>query len=214
MKEKLLKHLKVIVYILLPLVGGGWLGAACSKNDATTDEHANWKERNDVFFASLEDSLARGIGTWRKLPSYSKTPKSNTDYVYVKVIPTGQETGQTTSPSYNDSVRLSYEGRLMPTAIPLTGKGFADGAVFDTTIFGSYNPLTNATVKFKVSALVNGLSTALLYMHRGDTWLVYIPYTLGYNDKADNTKIPAYSTLIFQVTLHDFATEGNKLPKM
>jgi FKBP-type peptidyl-prolyl cis-trans isomerase len=37
---------------------------------------------------------------------------------------------------------------------------------------------------------------------------------LGYNDKADNTKIPAYSTLIFQVTLHDFATEGNKLPKM
>lgn len=214
MKERILKHLKAIVYILLPFVGGGWLGAACSQNDATIDVHANWQERNDAFFASLEDSLTRGTGTWKKIKSFSKTTDKNTDYVYVQVIPTGQETGQTTSPTFNDSVRLSYEGRLMPTAIPLNGKGFTDGAVFDTTIYGSYNPQTNATVSFKVSTLVNGLTSALLYMHRGDTWLVYIPYALGYNDKADNTKIPAYSTLIFKVTLYDFAAEGNKLPKM
>lgn len=187
---------------------------ACSENDATTDVYANWKERNDAFFASLEDSLAWGTGTWKKFKSYSKTPTSNTDYIYVQVIPTGQETGETASPSYNDSVRVSYEGRLMPTAIPLNGKGYYDGTVFDTTVYGDYDPKTNATVNFQVSTLVNGFTTALLYMHRGDTWLVYIPYALGYKDRTDNALIPAYSTLIFKVTLYDFAAEGIQLPKM
>jgi FKBP-type peptidyl-prolyl cis-trans isomerase FklB len=209
MKEKLLKHLKVIVYILLPFMGGGWLGAACSKNDATTDVHANWKERNDVFFASLEDSLTRGIGTWRKLPSYSKTPKSNTDYVYVKVIPTGFETTDTVRPLFNDSVRVSYQGRIISTEVANS----SDGKIFDGTVYGDYNVKTNATARFKVSGTVLGFTTALLHMHRGDTWRVYIPYALGYG-AASQTGLPAYSTLIFDMTLYAIAPEGTALPNI
>jgi FKBP-type peptidyl-prolyl cis-trans isomerase FklB len=69
-------------------------------------------------------------------------------------------------------------------------------------------------VRFKVSGLVNGFATAMLHMHRGETWLVYIPYSLGYGSSVSNSLIPAYSTLIFKVTLHEFAREGKALPKV
>ena len=37
-------------------------------------------------------------------------------------------------------------------------------------------------------------------MRAGDRWMIYIPYQLGYGAK-NNNKIPAYSTLVFDVTL-------------
>jgi peptidyl-prolyl cis-trans isomerase len=37
-------------------------------------------------------------------------------------------------------------------------------------------------------------------MKAGDRWLIYIPYQLGYGPKGNNG-IPAYSTLVFDVTL-------------
>ena len=48
-------------------------------------------------------------------------------------------------------------------------------------------------------------------MHRGDHWLVYIPYALAYGSTKSET-IPAYSTLIFNLTLIDFAPIGQSLP--
>ena len=51
--------------------------------------------------------------------------------------------------------------------------------------------------------LIMGFSTALQYMHKGDTWRVIIPYQLGYG-AAVKDDIPAYSTLIFEIHLVDF----------
>jgi len=214
MKRKTLKQLKAIIYVLLLTLGGGWVGVSCSEDKGTTNVYENWQARNDAFVASLEDSLNHGVGTWKKFKGYSKNPQTGGDYIYVQVVPTGNESGQTTSPTYNDSVRVSYEGRLMPTAIPLNGKGYYDGSIFDTTVYGNYDPKTNATARFKVSGLVNGFATALMHMHRGDTWIVYIPYSLGYGGAEDKTLIPPYSTLIYKMTLYDFAVEGATLPKM
>ncbi len=189
---------------------------SCGKDEIATDTtYENWQERNDAFFASLEDSLSRGVGTWMKFRSYSRNPESgnNAECIYAKVLSSGK-TAETESPMYNDSVRVSYQGRLMPTKQPLNGTSFEDGLVFDGTIYGTYDVKTNATARFKVSGLVNGFATALLHMHRGDTWLIYIPYGLGYGSSSSNTSIPAYSTLIFKVTLHEFAREGKTLPKI
>jgi FKBP-type peptidyl-prolyl cis-trans isomerase len=47
-------------------------------------------------------------------------------------------------------------------------------------------------------------------MHRFDTWRIYIPYTLGYGS-ATSGSIRGYSTLIFDVTLYDFAEEGHAM---
>lgn len=195
---------KVLPFYLLTFL----LFTNCKKDDAA-EGYADWQNRNDAFFASLEDSLLRGQGTWMKFQSYSKDNK----FIYAKVVPTGLETNQTDSPMYNDSVLVSYEGRLMPTAVPLTGKGFYDGQIFDTTIYRSYDIRTNAMAHMKVAGTVNGFATALMHMHRGDTWLVYIPYSLGYGASESQTSIPAYSTLIFMITLYDFVAEGNSLPK-
>ena len=215
MKQKIITQLKTIVYILLPLIGGGWVGVSCSEENNEVNEYENWQQRNDAFFASLEDSLTNCSGTWVKIKSYSKTPEGgkNTEYIYVKKLEDHKAT-ETESPLYNDSVRVSYQGRLMPTKQPLNGTGFEDGKVFDSTVYGKYNVKTNATTRFKGSSLVSGFITALLNMRRGDTWLVYIPYDLAYGSSASGSNIPAYSTLIFKMTLYDFAAEGKALADM
>ena len=64
--------------------------------------------------------------------------------------------------------------------------------------------------KGKPTSLVDGFTTALMSMHRGDHWTVYIPYQLGYGEKSSGV-VPAYSTLIFDLRLNDFSHPGVKL---
>ncbi len=185
---------------------------ACSEEDDTVNDYENWEHRNAAFFATLEDSLKNDANSWMKFKSYSKNPAdsvgTNYDYIYVRVVKTGYEqTTDTESPMFNDSVAISYEGRLMPSDKE------PEGYLFDSSVYGSYNLKTNAIRKFIVSGMVDGFTTALLRMHRFDTWRVYIPYTLGYGT-VDNGTIPAYSTLIFTITLYEFAAEGTVVPKV
>ena len=50
--------------------------------------------------------------------------------------------------------------------------------------------------------VVDGLATALQHMHVGDRWLIYIPYQLGFGLRnVPEWGVPAYSTLVFDVTL-------------
>ena len=48
-------------------------------------------------------------------------------------------------------------------------------------------------------------------MHIGDRWKVYIPYQLAYG-KTNNGTIPAYSTLVFDVTLVSYYRAGVDVP--
>ena len=60
-------------------------------------------------------------------------------------------------------------------------------------------------------------------MHKGDRWTVYIPYALGHgtsnftprdnNDKVIGLTVPAFSTLIYDLTLVDYVHAGETLPK-
>ena len=172
---------------------------SCSESeDEEADEYANWQQRNEAFFATLEDSLAQASAQWKKLKSYSKDESvqgKNTDYVYAKVIESG--TGDE-SPKFTDSVRVSYQGRLIPS------RTYPAGRVFDGTAYGLYDSKTNASVKYLASSLIVGWTTALQYMHRGDHWRLYIPYELGYGTSGStngSVTIPGYSTLIFDVEL-------------
>ena len=78
---------------------------------------------------------------------------------------------------------------------------------------GDYNDLTNATRKMVMvtsgsEALIPGWITALLHMHRGDYWRIYIPSTMAYGDN-DKDDIPGHSVLIFDLTLVDFSPAGH-----
>ena len=203
----ILKQLTTLIYILLPLAGGGWVGVSCSESTSDDDEYANWQQRNEQFLAAVaSDSLAKP--GWQRIKNYSLNPDTEgtvSDYVYVKVIEVGDASE---CPAFTDSVRVAYQGRLIPSA------SYPEGKVFDGTVFGTYSNKTNANTKFLLSSssMISGFSTALQHMHRGDHWRVYIPTELAYGETGSGTTIPAYSLLIFEMTLIDFSPAGEAMP--
>lgn len=69
-----------------------------------------------------------------------------------------------------------------------------DGYVFD-------NSFTRSVPEaFRVNELIHGFQQALLNMHIGDRWEVYIPYSEAYGIR-NSGPIPGYSTLIFEILL-------------
>jgi FKBP-type peptidyl-prolyl cis-trans isomerase FklB len=183
---------------------------SCSEEEAESYEFENWKERNDAFFASLADSLEANPTQWERILSYSlNTDREHASdcYIYVKKLVNGEGTE---SPAYTDSVRAAYRGRLIPSAT------YPEGYVFDETAYGAFSTSTAYSLKSLVSNYVDGYSTALQHMHKGDTWRVYIPYNLGYGDKditgVSSLSVPAYSVIIFDVALIDFCHAGETMP--
>ena len=178
--------------------------ASCSESSDEEEEYANWQERNEKYFATLEDSLNRDAANWLKIKKYSldtSVTGKPSDYIYAKVIERGQEPG---SPLFTDSVRVSYQGRLLPSA------SYPSGYVFDGNVYGKYSSKTNSTTKFVVSGLTDGFATAVQHMHRGDYWRIYVPSDLGYGAYG-TTGIPGYSVLVFDLTLIDFSSPGTSM---
>ena len=106
-------------------------------------------------------------------------------------------------------------GRLIPSTT------YTSGLIFDKSWSSNqFNAATSRPVhsyigltydaEGKPTSLVDGFTTALMSMHRGDHWTVYIPYQLGYGEKSSGV-VPAYSTLIFDLRLNDFSHPGVKL---
>ena len=106
----------------------------------------------------------------------------------IKVLESGilmrqlAEGSGTECPKLNSIVFVNYTGRLI------------DGTVFYTTD-GQDLP-----AYFRVRDLIVGWQAALLRMHVGDKYEIFIPAKYGYGSmKLDD--IPAYSTLCFELEL-------------
>ena len=180
---------------------------ACGEETEDEGEFANWQQRNEVFFASLSDSLNRNPSQWVRYKCYSldETVEGDaSDYIYAKVIHSGTETD---SPMFTDSIRVSYQGRLIPSAT------YPQGYPFDGTVNGTYSDKTNSTARLLLSQMIDGYVTALLHMHRGDYWRVYIPSALAYGDTGNGGTIPGHSVVVFDVTLIDFSPVGEVMPR-
>lgn len=54
---------------------------------------------------------------------------------------------------------------------------------------------------FRVNQLINGFQIALVNMHIGDHWIVYIPSEMGYGNMGAGKDIPGHSTLVFEIEL-------------
>jgi FKBP-type peptidyl-prolyl cis-trans isomerase FklB len=194
---------RVVTYfvVIATLVVSG-----CSESSSEEDEYANWQERNELYLAAVANDSLKKPG-WLRMKCFSldeNTEGAVSDYVYAKVIASGDETSE--RPAYTDSVRVSYQGRLIPTA------SYPEGKVFDGTVYGTYNDKTNSSTKFRVAGLTAGFSTALQHMHRGDHWRIYVPAALGYGESGSGTAIPGHSVIIFELTLIDFSPAGQALP--
>lgn len=93
------------------------------------------------------------------------------------------ETGcGTSSPLSNSVVTCHYKGSLV------------DGRVFDNSFE------RGCPEAFRCRDLIPGFTAALLHMHVGDRWEVYIPSDQGYGSR-NSGPIPGGSTLIFEIQL-------------
>lgn len=94
--------------------------------------------------------------------------------------------GSGPTPRPHDTVEVNYRGRLI------------DGTEFDS----SYRDGQSTPVKFSLNAVIKGWTEGVGLMKKGGKHELYIPADLAYGDRA-NPKIPAGSTLIFEVELLD-----------
>ncbi|MCR5132258.1 MAG: FKBP-type peptidyl-prolyl cis-trans isomerase [Prevotella sp.] len=200
---------------------------SCSEEDDSVEEFPNWQEANENYFNNLftevQKRISAGDTSWRLIrqwslqDSLSLGPES---YVIAHVL----ESGSGRQPLYSDTVFVHYQGRLLPST------SYPTGYVFEQTWYNSYDPTTMRPQKMGVSQTVSytyssstgtysastssnidGFTTALMDMHVGDRWEIYIPYALGYGTTANNS-IPAYSTLIFDLTLSACYRAGESVP--
>lgn len=86
-------------------------------------------------------------------------------------------------PSPRSIVTCHYKGSLI------------SGKVFDS----SY--ARKCPEAFRLNELISGFQIALVNMHIGDHWIVYIPSDMGYGDRGAGRDIPGHSTLIFEIEL-------------
>ena len=222
------KNIKTLIGIFC--LGGMMLSAglftSCTENDDTVEEYANWQSKNETYWDNLytttQQKIKGGAPTWKIILNYTFQNQKQTtgsaltyrpeNYIIAHVEQAG--TG-TTSPLYSDSVSMHYMGRLIPSTT------YTSGLIFDKSWSSNqFNAATSRPVhsyigltydaKGKPTSLVDGFTTALMSMHRGDHWTVYIPYQLGYGEKSSGV-VPAYSTLIFDLRLNDFSHPGVKL---
>lgn len=100
--------------------------------------------------------------------------------VLYEVISTGDSDRQ---PSPRSIVTCHYKGSLI------------NGKVFDN----SYE--RKCPEAFRVNELVAGFQIALVNMHVGDHWRVFIPSDMGYGPRGAGRDIPGHSTLVFEIEL-------------
>lgn len=205
-----LKNLKYLFFLLMTV----FVLSSCSETDEDESkvEFVNWQERNDKAFADTlayarQQGEANGWYVFRNWSLDNQTPNKDTngneanlkynddDYIVVHVLDKGEGME---SPLYTDSIQISYRGRLLPST------SYADGYVFDQTFEGAYSSRTAKPTKTTVNyGWIDGYTTALLKMHVGDRWMVFIPQNLGYGT-TDNNGIPAYSLLRFELVLNGY----------
>lgn len=203
MKERHIIGLLALIMAVLSL-------ASCSEEDNTVVEYPDWQATNEQYydnlFATARQKEASGDKSWRTYMLWSldsATATHSYDHIVVHVL---SESGETVSPYISDTVRVHYKGSLLPSAT------YKTGYVFDQSYKGdSFNAATAVPVKFGVSEMVSGFTTALLHMHLGDRWEVYIPYQLAYGEDGQGA-IPGYSMLKFEIDLVGIYRSGSTIP--
>ena len=177
--------------------------ASCGKDDAQEAEEfpeGTWRPANEAY---VEAAFSKASKENILLSIYHSPiePVTPINSVIIEKLETGSGT---ICPIQTDTVRVFYEGRLIPSP------SHKDGMVFDST---GFDENINIPTKFALGYgnVIEGFSTAIQNMHVGDKWRVTIPYQLAYGENSAG-KVPAYSTLIFTVKLMGISHVGEKAP--
>ncbi|MBO4314975.1 MAG: FKBP-type peptidyl-prolyl cis-trans isomerase [Prevotella sp.] len=189
--------------------------SSCKESDDSVDEFANWQETNENYFNNLysqvTQKIAAGDTDWMILRKWSLEESIATrpeNHIIVHVLEKGSGSG---CPMFTDSVRVHYSGKLLPSA------SFPSGYTFDKSYYDTFDPATSRPSTMCCSNLTDGFATAVMNMHIGDMWEIYVPHQLAYGktgttNSSGTQEIPGYSTLIFNVTLVSYYRTGATPP--
>ena len=177
--------------------------SSCSDDDSEeVSDFDNWVEQNDAVTSQWASS-----NIYQKIKSYTKDQDAagkNSDYIYVRVVESGSGTER---PIFNDTIRVAYRLRYIPT------KSYPDGYLVGETYMGDFSWRTISVSNLALSnSLIDGFSTAVMNMHAGDRWIVNIPYPLAYGNPSINDGILDGSNLIYDLALVDFWHPGETRP--
>ncbi len=188
------------LFYLLPFLATPLTLGSCQENEEE-GEYDNWQARNQHYVDSIARLADNGTDGWTKMVGYTlvdsveRLNPNNNHYVYIQKLENG--TG-TEYPLFNDSIRLHYLGRLIPTAS--YPQGYIFGKSYSTYTFNEETDVPKLMAA--ANNMLTGFATAVMNMVEGDRWKVVIPYYLGYNPKVNpSSKVPDYSTLIFDIKL-------------
>ncbi len=211
-----------------------WIFAAalgltsCDEDLGEVDVYANWQMRNDEAFRHKMNEAKAAIAqakanhgdnwqehcAWRLFQNYrlpSGATATATDSICVEILEAGKGSG---CPMSTDSVRVNYLGRLISTdttqPVGTIGEAFDYSGMSDKEE-DVFSPDFSVPTGLLVNNTVYGFATALQKMHIGDRWRVYIPYQMAYGSGSTKA-IPAYSMLIFDIQLKQYARAGHQLP--
>lgn len=112
--------------------------------------------------------------------------KTSTGLRYI-VLKEGDRSGPV--PEAGMRAKVLYKGMLL------------DGTVFDE----SQDPENAFSPRIGREELIPAWDQALLRMHKGEKWLLIVPYELGYGTRGNPPKIPRRATLVFEMELLDFS---------
>jgi FKBP-type peptidyl-prolyl cis-trans isomerase len=111
--------------------------------------------------------------------------RTSTSLRYV-ILKEGDAKGPTPVPGM--IVKALYKGMLL------------NGKVFDEAL----DPKNPLTMRLGRGNLIEGWEEALQRMHRGEKWVLIVPYELGYGSRGREPDIPPRATLVFEIELLDF----------
>ena len=98
-----------------------------------------------------------------------------------EVITAGSGEGE--HPKATDVVSVHYHGTLL------------DGTVFDSSVD------RGLSTEFPLNGVILGWTEGVQLMQAGDKWKFYVPSEMAYGARSPSPKIPANSTLIFEIEL-------------
>jgi FKBP-type peptidyl-prolyl cis-trans isomerase len=117
--------------------------------------------------------------------------RTSTSLRYI-ILKEGDKNGPT--PESGMWVTTLYKGMLL------------NGKIFDERL----DPKDPFKARIGRDQLIAGWDQALQLMHRGEKWLLIVPYELGYGTRGRPPEIPSRATLVFEMELLDFGKEQPK----
>lgn len=190
-----MKDLHTLPLALLTLLCLGAGTSSCNSDDEDDraqkqqsqiwDKYADWRAKNNAFFASQRDSLDADGKLFYDVLYPAWNPQAE---ILIHYFNDRAETAENLQPLLTSTCDVIYYARQ------------SDGTPADSSYaMTSYG---RAIARFKPQRTIQGFAIALMDMHVGDSVQIVVPYTLGYGSST-NYSFPPFTTLVYNLRLVD-----------